>query len=190
MRVCVYQNFALGQSWVISGISKVMLSMLPLLPLLLCRSACGKISAEILFDRVLVSSLCADTLHEWNLELREDASRSVESTSLGFMGPTSRQLWCPQTITVPWEWWLSLRKLLTCDRYCPHVEVTYMGQWCSVTMSLCLLRAFFLQKIPRLDLSDTKLLEPFTVSLVIFAWYHYSWYKVPNCMVWDWVDQF
>ena len=33
---------------------------------------CGELSAEILFDRILVSSPCGDGLHSWDMELRED----------------------------------------------------------------------------------------------------------------------
>ncbi len=39
-----------------------------------CRLDCGELSAEILFDRILVSSPCGDGLHSWDMELREDVS--------------------------------------------------------------------------------------------------------------------
>lgn len=41
-----------------------------------CRLDCGELSAEILFDRILVSSPCGDGLHSWDMELREDVSCS------------------------------------------------------------------------------------------------------------------
>ena len=36
------------------------------------RSSCGELVAEIFFDRIVVSTPCADAQQQWDLELRED----------------------------------------------------------------------------------------------------------------------